>query len=79
MGIPEEDRKRLFSPFYRGRNAAPIVGTGLGLVIVKHCVERHGGTIEIENAPDQGTVARVRLPLFSPAHTAFIKRISQQP
>ncbi len=77
MGIPEEDRKRLFTPFYRGKNAAHIVGTGLGLVIVRHCVERHGGSIAIESAPGRGTTVRVRLPLFSPAHTAFIKRISQ--
>lgn len=76
MGIPEDDLKRLFTPFYRGRNAAPIVGTGLGLVIVKHCVERHGGSIEIDSVPQQGTTVRVRLPLFSPAHTAFIKRIT---
>jgi signal transduction histidine kinase len=75
MGIPEEDRQRLFTPFYRGKNVATIQGTGLGLVIVKHCVERHGGTIEIASAENLGTTVSVRLPLFSPAHTEFIKRI----
>lgn len=79
MGIPEEDRKRLFTPFYRGKNVATIQGTGLGLVIVKHCVERHGGNIEIESAENAGTSVRVRLPLFSPAHTEFIKRFAQTP
>jgi signal transduction histidine kinase len=77
MGIPEDDRKRLFTPFYRGKNVATIQGTGLGLVIVKHCVERHGGTIEVDSAEKFGTTVSVRLPLFSPAHTEFIKRISQ--
>jgi signal transduction histidine kinase len=77
MGIPEDDRKRLFTPFYRGKNVATIQGTGLGLVIVKHCVERHGGMIQIESAENCGTTVSVRLPLFSPAHTEFIKRISQ--
>ena len=77
MGIPEDDRKRLFTPFYRGKNVATIQGTGLGLVIVKHCVERHGGKIEIESAENCGTTVSVRLPLFSPAHTEFIRRISQ--
>lgn len=77
MGIPEEDRQRLFTPFYRGKNVATIQGTGLGLVIVKHCVERHGGTIEIASAENLGTTVSVRLPLFSPAHTEFIKRIGQ--
>jgi signal transduction histidine kinase len=77
MGIPEDDRKRLFTPFYRGKNVATIQGTGLGLVIVKHCVERHGGKMEIASAENLGTTVSVRLPLFSPAHTEFIKRISQ--
>lgn len=77
LGIPEDDRKRLFTPFYRGKNVATIQGTGLGLVIVKHCVERHGGKIEIESAENLGTTVSVRLPLFSPAHTEFIKRISE--
>ncbi len=77
MGIPEDDRRRLFTPFYRGKNVATIQGTGLGLVIVKHCVERHGGRIQIESAENLGTTVSVRLPLFSPAHTEFVKRISQ--
>lgn len=74
MGIPEEDRKRLFTPFHRGKNVATLHGTGLGLVIVKHCVEQHGGQIEIESAENRGTRACVRLPLFSPAHTQFFIR-----
>ena len=79
MGIPEEDRKRLFTPFYRGKNVATIPGTGLGLVIVKHCVERHGGTIEMGGEVGGGTIVTVRLPLFSPAHTEFIKRFTDSP
>ena len=79
LGIPEDDRRRLFTPFYRGKNVATIQGTGLGLVIVKHCVERHGGVIQIESAENCGTTVSVRLPLFSPAHTEFIKRISEAP
>ena len=78
VGIPTEDRKRLFTPFYRGKNVATIPGTGLGLVIVKHCVERQGGRIEIESAENLGTRVSVRLPLFSPAHTEFVKRITQE-
>jgi signal transduction histidine kinase len=77
MGIPQEGRQRLFTPFYRGKNVASIQGTGLGLVIVKHCVKRHGGSIEIDSAENIGTTVSVRLPLFSPAHTDFIHRLSQ--
>ena len=75
MGIPMEDRKRLFTPFYRGRNVAALQGTGLGLTIVKHCVEQHGGSIAIESKENVGTTVRVRLPLFSPAHTEFTRRL----
>ena len=77
LGIPADDRQRLFTPFYRCKNVVTIPGTGLGLVIVKHCVEQHGGTLEIESAEGHGTTVRVRLPLFSPAHTDFLKRLSQ--
>jgi signal transduction histidine kinase len=75
LGISEEDRRRIFTPFYRGKNVATIQGTGLGLVIVKHCVEQHGGTIAIESAAAVGTKVTVRLPLFSPGHTEFINRL----
>jgi signal transduction histidine kinase len=76
-GMSEEDRRRLFTPFHRGKNVAATQGTGLGLVIVKHCVERHGGQIEIQSEENAGTTVSVRLPLFSPAHTDFVNRISQ--
>ena len=77
MGISEDDRQRLFTPFYRGRNVVTIQGTGLGLVIVKHCVAQHGGTIAVASRENAGTTVTVRLPLFSPAHTEFVQRQSR--
>lgn len=68
MGIPEADIERLFSAFYRGRNASLVPGTGLGLTIVKRCVELHRGKIIIESAVDQGTTVTVKLPLFATNH-----------
>lgn len=70
LGIPEEDRQQLFTPFHRGKNVASLHGTGLGLVIVKHCVEQHGGDLEIDTRENEGTTVHVRLPLFSSAETA---------
>jgi len=75
IGIPEADRARLFIPFHRGKNAANIVGTGLGLVIVRRCVERHGGKFNIVSSEGKGTTATVRLPVFKPAHTEFLKSV----
>lgn len=45
IGISQVDKKRLFEPFFRGKNAQTTVGTGLGLVVVKEFVHLHGGKI----------------------------------
>jgi PAS domain S-box-containing protein len=65
IGIPEEDRKQLFEPFCRGRNVGEIPGTGLGLVIVKRCVELHGGNISFESDPGRGSTFTVKLQLIA--------------
>jgi signal transduction histidine kinase len=62
IGIPEADREWLFNAFHRGRNVGDRPGTGLGLVIVKRCVDLHGGTIRIESVSGEGTTVSVRLP-----------------
>jgi PAS domain S-box-containing protein len=62
IGIPEEDRARLFTTFHRGANALEVEGTGLGLAIVKHCVERHGGTVAVESELGRGTTFTVSVP-----------------
>jgi signal transduction histidine kinase len=65
LGIPEADMERLFGAFHRGRNAGHVPGTGLGLTIVKRCVELHRGKIKVESAVGRGTTVTVRLPLFA--------------
>jgi signal transduction histidine kinase len=64
IGIPGPDQEWLFKAFHRGRNVGQIPGTGLGLVIVKRCVELHHGSISVQSAPGEGTTFRVQLPLF---------------
>ncbi len=66
IGIPEADREWLFNAFHRGHNVADRSGTGLGLVIVKRCVDLQGGKIEVESKLGEGTAVTVRLPIFSP-------------
>jgi PAS domain S-box-containing protein len=64
IGIPEADREWLFNAFHRGHNVGDRPGTGLGLVIVKRCVDLHGGSIKVESKLGEGTAVTVRLPMF---------------
>jgi len=63
IGIPDSDVRRLFEPFHRGANVGDIPGTGLGLTIVKRCVDLHGGTIEWRSREGGGTSFTVQLPV----------------
>ena len=62
IGILPEDQPKLFEPFHRGKNIHTIPGTGLGLVVVKKCVELHQGTIQITSEAGVGTTCIVTLP-----------------
>ncbi len=64
IGIPEKDQEHLFESFNRASNVGDIPGTGLGLVIVKRCVEFHGGSISLVSAAGQGTTFTIVLPVF---------------
>jgi len=61
-GIPVEERERVFDRFYRSIGSRSMPGSGLGLSIVKHMVERHGGSIRADESDDGGTMMVVRLP-----------------
>ena len=64
IGISEPDQSWLFNAFHRGQNVEQRPGTGLGLVIVKRCVELHGGKISVTSRIGEGTTMTVRLPMF---------------
>ncbi len=59
IGIPEADIEHLFEPFFSRKDK----GTGLGLANVKRILEEHGGTVEIENALDEGATVSMWLPI----------------
>ena len=63
IGIAEEDRGKIYEPFYRGQNVENIIGTGLGLAVVKKCVELHRGEIALDSQVDKGTSFTVKLPI----------------
>ncbi len=62
-GIPPEYHQRIFERFFQVSDTnGRAGGQGLGLAIVKMVVELHGGTVSVENAPDQGSTFTCRLP-----------------
>lgn len=63
IGIAEEDRPKIYEPFYRGQNVDNIIGTGLGLAVVKKCVELHRGEIVLKSEVNKGTIFTVKLPI----------------
>lgn len=63
IGIPEEDVKNMFQPFYRATNTDEIEGTGLGLAIVKEFVDKHHGEIFLTSKVNKGTTVSVIIPV----------------
>jgi PAS domain S-box-containing protein len=63
IGIPPEDQPRLFEAFHRATNVGPIQATGLGLTLVKQCVDLHRGEITFTSVVGEGTTFSVTLPL----------------
>lgn len=62
VGIPDEEQRKIFEPFYTTK--PPGRGTGLGLSICYGIVEEHRGRIEVESAPGRGATFRVYLPVY---------------
>lgn len=64
LGIATEDRKHIFEPFYRGREAVSrqIQGSGLGLHLVQRIVSAHGGTVNVDSEPGRGSTFTIDLP-----------------
>ncbi|MFD1379590.1 sensor histidine kinase [Fodinicurvata halophila] len=64
IGISKDDMERVLEPFYQALSPSTRghEGTGLGLPLTKRLIELHGGRMEIESAPGEGTTVRVLLP-----------------
>lgn len=65
IGIPPSEQEKIFEKFYRCGD--PLVhnikGSGLGLSLVRHIVQAHGGEVQVESVPDEGSKFTIRLPL----------------
>jgi two-component system, OmpR family, sensor kinase len=62
IGIPPSDRDRLFERYHRGSNVSGIVGTGVGLYLVKMALELHRGRVEVDSKEGEGSRFTIRLP-----------------
>ncbi len=69
LGIPPDQRDRLFQRFFRASTATSraVPGAGLGLTVVKTIVDAHGGEIAVASEVGAGTTMRVVLPYVSAA------------
>ncbi len=64
-GIAAPEKQRIFERFYRGPSGAAgrrVPGSGVGLAVVSEIVAAHGGTIDVESAPNSGSSFTLRLP-----------------
>jgi two-component system sensor histidine kinase SenX3 len=68
IGNAEGDQDRIFERFYRADQARSrrTGGSGLGLSIVKHAVQRHGGEVVLWSRPGRGSTFTIRLPQTEP-------------
>lgn len=76
IGIPLEDRSKLCEPFYRGQNSSYAAGTGLGLAVVKKCVDLQNGVMKIQSEKGKGTTVMIELPRRTPVLSKHNRTIS---
>lgn len=72
IGIPAREQKKIFESFYRVEksNVHDVKGSGLGLAVVAHVVDHHGGRIEVESTPGKGSTLTMVLPESFDPHTS---------
>lgn len=81
IGIPAEERKKIFKKFYRiyDKEIPNVKGTGLGLYWVKEIINSHGGTISIsDNKTGKGTTFRIELPVYGESKKRLLTKLLQR-
>jgi len=78
-GIPPEEQSRIFERFYRARSARDrnVRGSGIGLALVKHIVEAHGGRLAVDSVLGQGATFTVTLPAAPPLVRPVVESASR--
>jgi signal transduction histidine kinase len=64
IGIPAAEQQKIFEKFYRGRDVVDLTvqGVGIGLSLVKHVVDAHGGSVSVDSSVGEGSRFSLRLP-----------------
>lgn len=62
IGIPEDDMRYIFEPFFRGSNTMPYKGYGIGLPLAARIVKLHGGELKVFSKPNVGTKVTLKFP-----------------
>jgi two-component system sensor histidine kinase MprB len=75
-GVPADELPLLFDRFFRGAGARERHGSGLGLAIVRQVVERHGGTVDADNAEGGGLVVTLTVPAVEEPIAALEVRVA---
>ncbi len=76
IGIPQQERERVFERYYRGSNTSGIGGSGVGLSLVKSIVDLHKGSISLESTEGTGSRFTVRLPATTASQARRADRIA---
>ena len=72
IGFDAKYREKIFGPFQRLHGRGVYEGTGIGLAICRRIVERHGGTLDVRSAVDEGTTFELTLPAEQPSDDGSI-------
>lgn len=62
-GVPNDEKLKLFEPYFRASNSRGVPGTGIGLYLVERYVATHGGSISFDSELGTGTTVTVRIPI----------------
>ncbi len=74
IGIPENHLRRIFERFYRvpSKETRKQRGSGIGLSLVRHIAEAHGGTVEVTSVPGEQTRFSIRIPIYKQQREASL-------
>lgn len=73
VGIPRDEQQKIFDRFHRVGTGLvhDVKGSGLGLSIVRHIVEAHGGNVTVESRQGEGSIFSIHLPIETPESSAM--------